>query len=81
MNNKILVITFVVLVFILGGYMYLSNPKIQDIDDGVACTMDAMMCPDGSYVGRVAPTCEFAPCPIPDGTMMEDGVITDEGNQ
>ncbi len=29
----------------------------------VFCTMDAMMCPDGSYVGRTAPNCEFAPCP------------------
>lgn len=28
----------------------------------VACTMDAKMCPDGSYVGRVGPNCEFAPC-------------------
>ena len=28
-----------------------------------ACTMDAMMCPDGSAVGRVGPSCEFAPCP------------------
>lgn len=29
----------------------------------VACTMDAKQCPDGSYVGRVAPDCSFAPCP------------------
>lgn len=29
----------------------------------VACTMDARICPDGSAVGRVAPNCEFAPCP------------------
>jgi len=29
----------------------------------VACTMDARACPDGSYVGRIAPDCEFAPCP------------------
>jgi len=27
------------------------------------CTMDAKMCPDGSYVGRVGPNCEFALCP------------------
>lgn len=30
-----------------------------------ACTMDAMMCPDGSAVGRQGPNCEFAPCPAP----------------
>lgn len=28
-----------------------------------ACTADAMRCPDGSYVGRVGPKCEFAACP------------------
>jgi hypothetical protein len=27
------------------------------------CTMDAKVCPDGSEVGRVPPSCEFAPCP------------------
>lgn len=30
---------------------------------GTVCTMDAKMCPDGSYVGRVPPSCNFAPCP------------------
>ncbi len=29
----------------------------------VACTTDAKECPDGSYVGRVAPNCDFAACP------------------
>jgi hypothetical protein len=32
-------------------------------DSFVACTMDAKVCPDGSYVGRVGPACEFAACP------------------
>lgn len=27
------------------------------------CTMEAMQCPDGSYVSRIGPNCEFAPCP------------------
>ena len=29
----------------------------------VICTMDAKLCPDGSYVARTGPRCEFAPCP------------------
>lgn len=29
----------------------------------VACTMEAKMCPDGSFVGRTGPGCEFAACP------------------
>ncbi len=28
--------------------------------------MDAKQCPDGSYVGRVGPDCEFAACPSDD---------------
>lgn len=28
-----------------------------------SCTEDAKICPDGSYVGRQLPTCDFAPCP------------------
>lgn len=28
-----------------------------------ACTEEAKQCPDGSYVGRTGPNCEFAPCP------------------
>ena len=28
-----------------------------------ACTMEAKLCPDGSYVGRTGQNCEFSPCP------------------
>ena len=29
----------------------------------VACTEEAKLCPDGSYVGRTGPKCEFTKCP------------------
>ncbi len=32
-------------------------------EEGVACTMDVKLCPDGSAVGRSGPNCEFDPCP------------------
>lgn len=32
--------------------------------DQVACTEEAMQCPDGLYVGRTGPNCEFV-CPTP----------------
>lgn len=38
--------------------------------DPVACTMDAMVCPDGSYVGRTGPNCEFV-CPA-SSTVLAD---------
>jgi len=37
--------------------------EASDEEEAVFCTMDAKQCPDGSYVGRVGPNCEFAPCP------------------
>jgi len=27
------------------------------------CTMEAKLCPDGSYVSRTGPNCAFAKCP------------------
>lgn len=34
--------------------------KVENID----CPADAKQCPNGSFVARVAPDCEFAECPI-----------------
>jgi hypothetical protein len=33
------------------------------IAEPVVCTLEAKLCPDGSYVGRTGPDCEFAACP------------------
>lgn len=46
-------------------------------DQMVACTMDAKQCPDGSYVGRSGPNCEFV-CPITpiNSTVIVNGVVT-----
>lgn len=38
----------------------------------IACTMEAMLCPDGSYVGRSGPRCEFAPCPSATSTPQRN---------
>lgn len=41
-----------------------QTTMMDDQDESpVACTTDAMICPDGTAVGRVGPNCEFAPCP------------------
>jgi hypothetical protein len=55
-------VLFVMLLFtalIILGYLV----STQKSDEGIACTADAKLCPDGSYVGRVGPNCEFAECP------------------
>jgi hypothetical protein len=38
-----------------------------------ACPADAMLCPDGSAVGRTGPNCTFPPCPEAKGDPC-DGV-------
>lgn len=40
-----------------------SKPTQPEPDPGKQCTQEAMVCPDGSSVGRTGPNCEFAPCP------------------
>ncbi len=70
--RKIVLLLFIILpifTFILGmNYQkVISNPKevvTPTPTAGVACTLEAKICPDGSSVGRVPPDCEFAPCPI-----------------
>jgi hypothetical protein len=40
-----------------------AGPLTTYTPEPVACAQDAMLCPNGSYVSRIAPKCEFAPCP------------------
>lgn len=50
-------------------------PQPPPVEELVACTMDAMQCPDGSFVGRIPPTCAFAPCPGAEPVLIEDPVV------
>ncbi|MFA5934818.1 MAG: hypothetical protein WC827_02975 [Candidatus Paceibacterota bacterium] len=69
MNNKkyltasVMVVIIVLLTVSSGAYFYKNKKSISPTKDSpVACTMDAKMCPDGSYVGRTGVNCEFV-CP------------------
>lgn len=42
-----------------------SAPPKPIFTEPVACTMEARECPDGSFVGRIPPSCSFSPCPSP----------------
>ncbi len=55
-----------------------DNP--EETDDFVACTMDAMQCPDGSYVGRTGPNCAFV-CPASDTPNPDEIICTAEQKQ
>jgi len=64
--QKIIIIG-VFIVLIVGGFWWLKELSISQNanlseDEMVMCTMDALECPDGSFVGRTGPNCEFV-CP------------------
>jgi hypothetical protein len=79
-----LVIGLTIAAFFLGKYsnqttytdpqpLPVVSPMPPTEEDGVMCTADAMQCPDGSYVGRTGPNCEFV-CPgATQSEASEDG--------
>lgn len=54
---------FVFLFFVVAAGIYIVWVKVIPKMGQKACTMEAKVCPDGTSVGRVAPSCDFAPCP------------------
>ena len=57
---------FIVVAIVVAGAVWYLYPWQTGIEGGneeiTACPQDAMQCPDGSYVGRTGPNCEFAEC-------------------
>ncbi len=61
---SLVIVLATIMAFIIITKSEVSAPANGDTDDNmIACTMDVKLCPDGSYVGRIPPDCEFAPCP------------------
>jgi len=58
----VFVFTLLIIVLVLSYWLEGKFSKEDMQPEMVACTMDAMECPDGSFVGRSAPDCEFV-CP------------------
>lgn len=48
---------------LIGGISYIAWPKFFHQSEPAFCAQEAKQCPDGSYVGRTGPNCEFAQCP------------------
>ncbi|HEU4677539.1 MAG TPA: hypothetical protein VFS75_02365 [Candidatus Paceibacterota bacterium] len=63
-STRIVARTFAVLigVFFVGSLGYLAHYALTT-PEPVSCPSDAFICPDGNTVGRVGPSCAFAPCP------------------
>ena len=59
-------IAIIVLVVLAGAAVVFGVKKSAEapiVKEPAICTMEAKQCPDGSYVGRSGPKCEFAACP------------------
>ena len=89
--NKSTVLIFIAILIIVGAAFLASSPSvpvpapdtntdveqnINPIDNPVVCTQDVKQCPDGSYIGRGGPNCEFAPCPSPNPVPSEKNGVT-----
>ncbi len=49
---------------VVSGGEIVNDPEfVRSVQSNVVCTQDVNQCPDGSYVGRIGPSCIFAPCP------------------
>ena len=64
-NHTNFIVTLLVVVLLAGIAVaaYYIKQKNYPSSAPVACTMEALQCPDGSYVSRVGPDCHFAACP------------------
>lgn len=60
--KKIFISILTAVIVIGGGFFIFQSLQSRTINP-VACTMEAKQCPDGSYVGRTGPKCEFSACP------------------
>jgi hypothetical protein len=59
----IIIIAMVVIGILVYGVQKAFTPTKSGGNHQTACTQEAKQCPDGSYVSRVAPSCDFAQCP------------------
>ena len=74
MPKPFIIAIAVLLVLGAGAFALYKSPSPPE---PVLCTQDAKLCPDGSYVGRVGPKCEFAKCPAM-GAENSWKTLTDE---
>lgn len=67
-----LVIFAIILLGVI-AYKYIPKSATDNNRGYSACTMEAKLCPDGSYVSRSGPNCDFAQCPVKLGFIDDLG--------
>ena len=66
-NTFIFVVLFIAIAGLLSLTMKITNTVTKN-NHPVACSMEAKLCPDGSYVSRTGPDCQFSACPTATST-------------
>lgn len=66
---------FALLFSLVAAGIYVVWTKVIPGVTKKACTMEAKVCPDGTSVGRVAPSCDFAPCPTSSPSTTPDPTV------
>ncbi len=59
----ILIVSALVILGIASYFAYQNYLSDNANNNQTACTQDAQLCPDGSYVTRTGPNCDFTQCP------------------
>ncbi|MBI2338686.1 hypothetical protein HYU95_05905 [Candidatus Daviesbacteria bacterium] len=70
-----LLVVILVFLIIAGGVYYFGAGKNMSFpfkNDPKACNEEAKLCPNGSYVGREGPNCEFKQCPAPKPSIPDE---------
>ncbi len=67
--QKITLSVILVIFLAVGFYFYFTREN-----KSMYCTQEAKLCPDGSYVGRTGPRCEFAKCPGENASDNNSGI-------
>ncbi len=62
-SKNIKLLPVILTLALLGTTAYLARINYIQQPEPVFCTQEARLCPDGSYVGRTGPKCEFSACP------------------
>jgi len=79
-GNLVLAIIVVVCftaVIAMGLYLIYDNSLFvrEQEKSEVFCTQDVKICPDGSFIGRTGPNCEFTSCPIIEAPVVKTPVV------
>lgn len=70
-----LILILTAIAVVLGIFAYNLSKDDRANDDQIACTLEAKLCPDGSYVGRNPQNnCEFNECPAA-SVPIDEGVF------